>query len=214
VKESVSLSLASLGVTYIDCLVLHSLYPNIEDTLTAWKVMEALVPSKVSSLGLSNVDVKSLRRIYEAAKVKPRTIQNRFTEDTAPKSDSNMPPGLPYPEVAYDRDVREYCEKQGITYVPWGLLWGNPALMDDDPEQMLDKTAQAIGVSKQVVYYACMRCMGGCNVSILCGTTREARMQETLTGLTKLKSYLQESEEHKRTWQICVNHIRSIININ
>lgn len=183
----------------------------MQDTLTAWRAMEALVPSKVFSLGLSNVDADSLRRVYEAAAVKPSTVQNRFTQDTAPNPDADLPPGLPYPAVAYDRDVREYCKLKDITYVPWGVLWGNPALLSDDPEQMLDKTAEKIGVSKQALYYSCLRGMGGCSVSILCGTTKEDRMQEVLTGLRKLQDYLQESEDNKKIWQECVDHLRTII---
>lgn len=210
-EESVAVSLANLGVTYIDCLVLHSLYPNLEDTLTAWKAMEALVPSKVSSIGLSNVDIESLRQVCEAADVKPISVQNRFTEDTAPRPEADLPPGLPYPEVAYDRDIREYCNQQDIAYVPWGLLWGNPTILDDDSEQVLDTTAREIGITKQVAFYACMRSLGGCNVSILCGTTREAKMREALNGLAKLQSYLQEGEDHKITWQRCIDHIKDII---
>ena len=151
VEESLSSSLTRLGVTYIDSLVLHSLYPNIEDTLTAWRAMESFVPSKVSYLGLSNVDVDSLRQVYDAATVKPSSIQNRFTQDTVPNPDADLPPGLPYPDVAYDRDVREYCKTTNITYVPWGVLWSNPAILDDDPEQLLARTAQKIGVSKQAL---------------------------------------------------------------
>ena len=64
-------SLTNLGVTYLDCLVLHSLYLDIQDTLVAWKAMETLVPAKVMSLGVSNTDLESLRQICEVATIKP-----------------------------------------------------------------------------------------------------------------------------------------------
>ncbi|KAH8772452.1 hypothetical protein F5882DRAFT_249927, partial [Hyaloscypha sp. PMI_1271] len=54
VAESVASLLANLRVAYLDCLILHSLFPDIQDTPTAWRAMEALVSSKVNSLGLSN----------------------------------------------------------------------------------------------------------------------------------------------------------------
>jgi diketogulonate reductase-like aldo/keto reductase len=92
----VASSLANLGVTCIDCLVLHSLYPDIQDTLMAWRAMEALVPSTVASLSVSNADLKSPRRICEVATVQPSCVQNRFTKDTADKPNPTFPPDLPY----------------------------------------------------------------------------------------------------------------------
>lgn len=123
-----------LGVDYIDCLVLHSLYPDVEDTVTAWRAMETLVPSKVAHLSLSNTDLQTLRRLWEAATIKPISIQNRFAGATARTPDSAEPPGIPYPQVPYDRDIRAFCRDHDIWYAPWGLLWGNPGIMDDDPD--------------------------------------------------------------------------------
>ena len=60
--ESVASSLANLRATYLECLVLHSLYPGIQDSPMAWRAMEDLVPSKSNPLGLSNIDLESLRR--------------------------------------------------------------------------------------------------------------------------------------------------------
>lgn len=184
----------------------------MQDTLSAWRAMEALVPTTVSSLGLSNVDAESLRQIYIHAVVKPSTIQNRFTQDTAPRPEADLPPGLPYPAVSYDKDVRDVCEELGVTYVPWGLLWGNPAIMGEDPEQALDKLAAAVGVSKQVAWYGCIRSLGGCGVAILCGTTKEAKMKEVVTGLARLGRYIKESEEQQKMWRECVDYIKSRVN--
>ncbi|KAF8854959.1 Aldo/keto reductase, partial [Acephala macrosclerotiorum] len=105
VAESVESSLANLGVDYLDCLVLHSLYPDIQDTLAAWRAMEALVPSKVTSLSVSNTDLESLRRLCEVATVKPCTVQNRFTQNTVNRPNRSMQSNLPYPLIAFDRDV-------------------------------------------------------------------------------------------------------------
>ncbi|KAK4501817.1 hypothetical protein PRZ48_007626 [Zasmidium cellare] len=211
VQQSVSSSLASLRVDHIDCLILHSLYPDMADTITAWRALEALVPSKVSSLGLSNVDAQSLREVWHTANVKPNSAQNRFTGETSPQPDSNMPPGLPYPAIPYDRDVRSLCESLGVTYVPWGLLWGNAAVLDHDPNRMLEKTVQEIGVSKQAAWYACFGDLAGCRSSILCGTTKEETMRMALADLSKLDDLLKESESHRTTWAACTNYIGSIL---
>lgn len=210
VAESVESSLANLGVTYLDSLVLHSLYADINDTLAAWRAMEALVPSKVTSLGLSNIDLDSLRRICEAATVMPSAVQNRFTQDTVDRPNPAMPSDLPYPVVTFDRDVREYCRQHGIAYAPWGLLWGSLDVLDG-PEQTMQKAGQVVGVSKEIACYACMRSLGGCKISLFCGTTNEGRMHETLAGLAKVQKYLAESEEHKETWKGYVDRLRVVI---
>ena len=200
VEESVASSLVNLGVTYTDSLVLHSLYPDIQDTLTAWRAMEALVPSKVNSLGVSNIDVESLRRICEVATVKPSAVQNRFTHNTVDRPNPSFPSDLPYPLVTFDRDVRMYCQLHGIAYAPWGLLWSSFDVLDG-PDHVIEKAGQQVEVSKEIACYALLRSLGGCQISILCGTTNEVRMQETLAGLAKVQRYLAESEEHRDTWK-------------
>jgi diketogulonate reductase-like aldo/keto reductase len=209
VGESVVSSLANLGVTYLDSLVLHSLYPDIQDTLTAWKAMEALVPTKVGSLGLSNIDLESLRQICDVATIKPSAVQNRFTQDTIDKPNPEFPADLPYPVVTFDRDVREYCRQHGIAYAPWGLLWGSLDVLDGS-EQIMEKAGKEFGVSKEVACYACMRSLEGCQISLLCGTTNGGRMHETLAGLAKVQRYLSESEEHREIWKCYVYRFKVI----
>jgi diketogulonate reductase-like aldo/keto reductase len=195
-------------VTYLDSLVLHSLYPDIHDTLMAWKAMEAMVPSKVKSLGLSNIDLESLRRICEVATIKPSTVQNRFTQDTEPNP--AFVPNLPHPLVAFDRDVREYCRQHGITYAPWGLLWGSLDVLDG-PEHIMEAAGLEVGVSKEIACFASIRSLGGCQISLLCGTSNEGRMRETLAGLAKVQRYLAESEEHRQTWKGYVDRFKAIV---
>jgi diketogulonate reductase-like aldo/keto reductase len=148
--------------------------------------MEALVPSTVASLGVSNTDLESLRRICEMATIKPSCVQNRFTEDTADKPNPIFPPDLPYPVTAWDGDVREYCLQHGIAYAPWGLLWGSLDVLDD-PNHIIEKVGQELGISKEIACYACIKSLGGCQISLLCGTTNEERMRETLAGLAKVR---------------------------
>lgn len=84
--------------------------------------MEKLVPEKVTLLGLSNIDLETLKQIYNQATIKPSVVQNRFTHDTIDRPNLEMPSNLPYPKITFDRDVREYCQQYGLTYAPWGLL--------------------------------------------------------------------------------------------
>ncbi|KAH8897141.1 Aldo/keto reductase [Thozetella sp. PMI_491] len=209
VNQSIESSLRNLGTDYIDCLVLHSLYPTMEETLLVWKELEKHVPSRVGSLGVSDTDLASLRIIYESTVVKPTVVQNRFTEDTEPKPNSELPPGLPYPKDPYDRAVREFCRAHDITYAPWGILWGNPTLMDDT--DALASIAREVGVTKQVASYGCLRSLRGPKISILCGTTKVERMSETLQGMRRIEEYIAESEENRAVWEQHLATIRGIV---
>lgn len=171
--------------------------------------METLVPSRVASLGLSNIDADTLRTIYEAAAVKPRLVQNRLTQDTIDKPTPDFPPGLPYPKVPFDRDVREYCQVNDIFYTPWGLLWGNPSLLDD-PE-IFEKMGSQLGVSKQVACFACILRLRNCKTRVLCGTSKEERMPETVEGLQKVDRFLAESEQNKAIFEEWVDRVEKII---
>jgi hypothetical protein len=121
-----------------------------------------------------------------------------------------FPDNLPYPVVTWDRDIREYCLQNGMVYSPWGMLWGS--LDDlDGPEKILDKAGQKLGFSKEVACYALMRSLRGCQISLLCGTSNEDHMRETLAGLAKVKRYLAESEEHRKTWKGYVDRLKIIV---
>ncbi|KAI0124234.1 NADP-dependent oxidoreductase domain-containing protein [Xylariales sp. AK1849] len=209
VKQSVESSLENLGVEYIDCLVLHSLYPTLEETLETWKIMESYVPSKVSCLGVSNTDLTTLGKLFDAATIKPSTVQNRLTEDIASRPNPQMPSNLPYPEDPYDLAVRRYCFTHGITYTPWGLLWGNPTLLEE--MDVFDKMATETGVTKEVAFYLCMRSLAGCKVSILCGTRKVERMSETIQGFKRIEEYLTRSEDNRKTWKGYVNVVQDVM---
>lgn len=171
--------------------------------------MEKLVPSPVRSLGLSNVDLDSLQKVYDSATIKPRVVQNRFTEDTVDNPTPNFPKDLPYPLVPFDRDVRDYCRRYNIVYTPWGLLWGNPSLLDD-PELFM-RMGQVLGVSKQVACYACMLRSRSCSMKMLCGTTKEERMPETLDGLRKIDAFLTDGEANVTIFKGWLEQVGKII---
>ena len=172
--------------------------------------MEALVPSKVTSLGLSNADLESRRRVNEVATVKPSAVQNRFTQDTLDRPNPAFPPDLPYPVVTWDRDVREYCHQHGIAYAPWGMLWGSIDNLEG-PEKLMSKAGNEVGISKEIACYALMRSLGGCQISLLCGTSNDGRMRETLEGLQKVKNYVAESEEQRQKWESFVVDLKVIV---
>ena len=145
------------------------------------------MPSKVKHLGLSNADLKSIRHVYEMATIKPSAVQNRFVQETIDRPNPAFPPDLPYPTVTFDRDVREYCRLYGITYAPWGMLWGSLDVLEGH-DLLMCKAGKELGISKEIACYTLMRSLGGCQISLLCGTSNEGRMRETLEGLNKVKN--------------------------
>jgi hypothetical protein len=176
----------------------------------AWKAMEALVPSKVKSIGLSNADLESIRKVYKTATIKPTAVQNRFVIDTVDRPNPKFPADLPNPIVPWDRDVREYCLRHGIAYAPWGMLWGSLDELDG-PDLVLTKAGKELGFSREIACYALMSSLGGCQITLLCGTSSEIHMHETLAGLSKVKKYIEESEENAKKWQGFVASLKAII---
>eukprot|EP01119_Soliformovum_irregulare_P000937 TRINITY_DN10690_c0_g1_i2.p1 TRINITY_DN10690_c0_g1~~TRINITY_DN10690_c0_g1_i2.p1 ORF type:complete len:219 (+),score=57.96 TRINITY_DN10690_c0_g1_i2:85-741(+) len=80
VIQSVNKSLSNLKTDYIDSLILHSPMRSMSDTLTVWRTFEEFHGKRVvRQLGISNCyRLKELEAIYDAAKVKPAVVQNRF----------------------------------------------------------------------------------------------------------------------------------------
>ncbi|MCJ1368872.1 hypothetical protein MMC20_000079 [Loxospora ochrophaea] len=173
--------------------------------------METLVPSRCSYLGLSNTDAQTLQAVYEVAKVKPTLVQNRFTKAIDSESDEAGIPGLPYPQVRYDRDVRACCRGYGVRYNPWGILWGNPRLTEEVSKS--DALLQEIGITKETALLACIQASGLCAVNLLCGTTRADRMEELINDMKRLQNFCAISENSKGRWEALVNTISKKINL-
>ncbi|KAF2124057.1 aldo-keto reductase-like protein [Dothidotthia symphoricarpi CBS 119687] len=155
------------GDSYIDCLLLHSPLPTIEQTLQAWDVLETYVPDKIRTLGISNVTLPVLQAIYEDSAIKPSVVQNRF-----------------YPQTRYDVPLRAFCTEHGITYQSFWTLTGNPALLKSQPVQVL---AQATEVSPAIALYALIMDLG---VMVLNGTTSDNHMQEDLDGIRQVRNWV------------------------
>lgn len=183
IRTSVASSLRNLrhdssseGGTYLDCLLLHSPLPTIEQTLQAWKLLETYVPDHIRSLGISNVTLPVLQAVYEAATVKPSVVQNRF-----------------YPQTRYDVPLRAFCREHQITYQSFWTLTGNPALLKSKPVTDL---AEASGVGRPSALYALVMDLG---VMVLNGTTSAEHMRNDLDGIAKVRDFVLTNQEHWNT---------------
>jgi diketogulonate reductase-like aldo/keto reductase len=152
--------------TYLDCLLLHSPLPTLEQTLEAWKLLETFVPHKIKALGISNVTLPVVREIYNSSTVKPSVVQNRF-----------------YAQTHYDGPLRAFCREHGITYQSFWTLTGNPKLLKSKPVQEL---AQAAAVSVPTALYALVMELG---VEVLNGTTSAEHMQDDLAGVQRVRDW-------------------------
>jgi diketogulonate reductase-like aldo/keto reductase len=172
--------------TYVDCLLLHSPLPTIEQTLEAWKILESYVPAQIRSLGISNVTLQVLREIHKNATVKPSVVQNRF-----------------YPQTRFDGPLRAFCRENGIVYQSFWTLTGNPALLKSAPVISLAREAE---VSPSVALYALVMDL---DIMILNGTTSREHMREDLEHIRKVRDW---TNAHPREWVAIQRSFRAVAN--
>jgi diketogulonate reductase-like aldo/keto reductase len=159
VAQSFRTSLRNLQTDYIDCLVLHSALPDRSQMTQVWSAMEQLFHAGgARQLGISNCyDVASLESLYNAAKVKPAVVQNRF-----------------YAETGYDREIRQFCRRRQIVYQSFWTLTANPRLLADDRVTTL--AAKYARTPAQILF----RYLTQNDIVPLTGTTSATHMREDL----------------------------------
>jgi len=116
VEQSLASSLKHLGTERIESYLLHG--PTQRTGLApadweAWRAMEAIHDSgRVRQLGISNVTLEQLQRLCQQARVRPRFVQNRC-----------------YAVQRWDRQIREFCDLNGLVYQGFSLLTANRELL-------------------------------------------------------------------------------------
>jgi diketogulonate reductase-like aldo/keto reductase len=110
VRQSFTNSLQNLQTEYVDSLILHSPIKPMHELMSAWRSMERIkLSGGARQLGISNCyDLDVLKTMYQAAKVKPALVQNRFYADTR-----------------YDMELRAWCRERGIIYQSFWTLTAN-----------------------------------------------------------------------------------------
>jgi len=159
VEQSIQRSLQNLGTSYIDSLVMHSPMPTLEENLEVWGVFEqALESGRVRQLGISNCyDPRVFRTIYDAVRIKPKVLQNRF-----------------YADSGYDRELRAFCLEKGIKYQSFWTLTANPHVLAMPP---IRKAAQRLKATPAQVLFAWLIRSGH---QPLTGTRSPEHMKEDL----------------------------------
>lgn len=181
VQTSVASSLKNLRAeeeseesSYLDCVLLHTPLPTVEETLQAWKILESYVPTRIRALGISNVTLPILEMLYERATIKPSVVQNRF-----------------YAQTRFDVTLRAFCSGHNITYQSFWTLTGTPALPKSEPVTALAKAAE---VDTSIALYALVMELG---VEVLNGTTSSTHMRQDLEGIKKMREW---TATHPQFW--------------
>jgi diketogulonate reductase-like aldo/keto reductase len=156
----------SEDTSYVDCLLLHSPLPTVEQTLQAWKLLESYVPTQIRTIGISNVTLPVLQAIYKNATIKPSVVQNRF-----------------YPQTRYDLPLRAFCTEHNIMYQSFWTLTGNPSLLKSKPIAAL---AQAAEVDIAVALYALVMEQG---IVVLNGSTSTEHMRGDLDSIQTVREW-------------------------
>ena len=124
VEPAFEASLERLGLQYLDLYLIHTpfafqpgdeqdprdrsgnvLYDNGVTLLDTWRAMETLVDhGKCRAIGLSDISLKDLSAIYEAARIKPAAVQ------------VEAHPYLP------ETELLEFCTKNGVVLLAFAPL--------------------------------------------------------------------------------------------
>ena len=158
VRQSFESSLEHLG--HIDSYLLHG--PRSRRGLTdvdreVWRAMEQL---PVKMIGISNATAEQVETLCEFAKKKPEFVQNRC-----------------YAQLGWDRDVREVCAREGITYQGFSLLTANVSELS---HPRIRAIAAAHRATIPQIVFAFARQVG---MVCLTGTTSAEHMREDLASL-------------------------------
>lgn len=159
VEQSFAASLRNLRTSYLDCLVLHSPLPTVEQSTTVWRSLESLVErGGVRRIGLSNCyDLGELTGLVSRARIPPAVLQNRF-----------------YAQTGYDREIRAFCRDRGIIYQTFWTLTANPVLLGHPALVRIAKRERR--TSAQVLF----RFLSQTGAAPLTGTRQESHMREDL----------------------------------
>ena len=158
VRASFSTSLANLGTTYVDALLLHSPLETYELTLRAWRVLEEFhAAGSARTLGVSNVNFQTFERLWNESTVKPGIVQNRF-----------------YNRSGYDRDLRAFCQHNSVAYQGFWTITGNRNVVSGP---VVAEIASRLGKPPVSVYYRALIQLG---LVVLDGTKSTDHMREDL----------------------------------
>merc|ERR1712216_574812 len=100
-------------------LILHP-FPEHEQTVEAWRYLETMVQQRlVLQLGISDVSLKQLQRLYKDVTVKPSVVRLRS---------------------GFDNDMRDWCATNGVQLQEfWSVTESTEAIESKETEDLAEK---------------------------------------------------------------------------
>ena len=145
VAQSLASSLEHLKTGYVDSFVLHGPASNAFWTTPDSEIWQAMRKERDAGrtrlLGVSNVALHHLEQMKSAGLELPTFVQNRC-----------------FARLGWDRDVRQFCSENKITYQGFSLLTANPEVLQHPPfiglarslgatpDQLIFRFSQAVGI--------------------------------------------------------------------
>ena len=161
VAQSMESSLQHLGTDYVDSLVLHGPASGHGWTSSDSEAWEAMIKERDAGrtrmIGVSNVSITHLRQMAQRHAEAPAFVQNRC-----------------FASMAWDNEVRSFCQQQGIIYQGFSLLTANWELVRHP--SFIDLAGQ-LGATPAQVVFAFARAVG---ILPLTGTSDAEHMKEDL----------------------------------
>jgi diketogulonate reductase-like aldo/keto reductase len=150
--------------------------------------MEEFVPGRVRALGVSNVSLPILKRIFDSATIKPAFVQNRFI-----------------PELAFDHDLRGYCKSENIDYQAFRVLKGNPSLLTSS---IVKDAAAIMNVSQEsMLYFLVLHTFG---VHVLNGSIHEVHVLKDMIDFNTLQTSITDKLSAE-DWSKRITSFREVV---
>ncbi len=105
IDKAINKSLKDLNVSYIDIMLIHHPWENLEEILSVWNTLETYVKKGViKTLGVSNFNEEQLGYLLTHANIKPALNQ------------IESHPGF------FQQELIEFSQKHGVAIQAWGPL--------------------------------------------------------------------------------------------
>lgn len=173
---------------FLDCLILHAPFEDVNDNILVWAVFEECVPHTVRRLGIANVQVQQLVELCDRVRIQPAVVQNAF-----------------HSKSQYDIEIRSFCAQRNITYQAFWTLTANPQFLSSE---IVASLASSAGVGRAVALYYLIEQLQ--NVVVLNGTTQAETMASDLREMATLEKWAANGV-HAEEWALLLTGFRALV---
>ncbi|KAK8039207.1 d-xylose reductase II III [Apiospora rasikravindrae] len=215
VKASVESSLKNFAIScptspqpaYLDCVLLNTPLPTIEETVAVWQTLEEFVPHRIRRLGIANVHQMIVEHLLQPPiatrslaewkiRVRPSVVQNHFCTKRNDKDND-----------VYFVKLRRLCRQERVVFQSYYTLRGNERLIRKSTA-ISDLVARVPGVSRETAFYALVLGLRG--TSVLNGTKSEDHMRADIEGIKQIERWA--DGEGRLLWESLLHVFKRKIN--